>query len=85
MKRRTPLLVLFFLSGISGLIYELAWVRQASLTFGVSVYGGQEISFIPPQQNGDTLGRSPVCPAPTTPSNRVIPHMKRVFPSVLSP
>ena len=38
MMRRTWLLVLFFLSGISGLIYEIAWVRQASLTFGVSVY-----------------------------------------------
>ncbi|UCC63766.1 MAG: fused MFS/spermidine synthase, partial [Anaerolineae bacterium] len=37
MRRIFPL-VLFFLSGISGLIYEIAWVRQASLTFGVSVY-----------------------------------------------
>ena len=36
--RRYLLLILFFLSGISGLIYEVAWVRQASLTFGVSVY-----------------------------------------------
>ncbi len=37
MRRSFPLF-LFFLSGISGLIYEIAWVRQASLTFGVSVY-----------------------------------------------
>jgi len=37
MRRYFPL-ILFFLSGISGLIYEIAWVRQASLTFGVSVY-----------------------------------------------
>jgi len=36
--KRNLLLVLAFLSGISGLIYEIAWVRQASLTFGVSVY-----------------------------------------------
>ncbi len=36
--QRLYLLVFFFLSGISGLIYEIAWVRQASLTFGVSVY-----------------------------------------------
>ena len=36
--RRNLYLVLAFLSGISGLIYEIAWVRQASLTFGVSVY-----------------------------------------------
>ncbi|MCD6289551.1 MAG: fused MFS/spermidine synthase [Anaerolineae bacterium] len=36
--RRKYLLLLFFLSGVSGLIYEIAWVRQASLTFGVSVY-----------------------------------------------
>ena len=36
--QRTYLLFLFFLSGLSGLIYEIAWVRQASLTFGVSLY-----------------------------------------------
>lgn len=36
--QRRYLLFFFFLSGISGLIYEIAWVRQASLTFGVSVY-----------------------------------------------
>jgi len=31
-------LVLFFFSGLSGLIYEVVWVRQLSLIFGVSVY-----------------------------------------------
>jgi spermidine synthase len=36
--RKRLLLALFFLSGISGLIYEIAWVRQALLTFGVSIY-----------------------------------------------
>lgn len=36
--RRVYLLLLFFLSGISGLIYQIAWVRQATLTFGISVY-----------------------------------------------
>ncbi len=36
--RRVWLLLFFFLSGMSGLIYQIAWVRQASLTFGVSVY-----------------------------------------------
>ena len=36
--QRICLLGFFFLSGISGLIYQIAWVRQASLTFGVSVY-----------------------------------------------
>lgn len=36
--QRVCLLVFFFLSGVSGLIYEIAWVREASLTFGVSVY-----------------------------------------------
>ena len=36
--RRVWLLLFFFLSGISGLVYQIAWVRQASLTFGVSVY-----------------------------------------------
>ncbi|MCY3700005.1 MAG: fused MFS/spermidine synthase [Gemmatimonadetes bacterium] len=36
--RRTALLALFFLSGVSGLIYQVAWVRQSVFTFGVSVY-----------------------------------------------
>ena len=36
--RRTALLALFFLSGVSGLIYQIAWVRQSVFTFGVSVY-----------------------------------------------
>lgn len=35
---RVSLLVLFFLSGISALVYQIAWVRLASLTFGVSIY-----------------------------------------------
>ncbi|MDE2662034.1 MAG: fused MFS/spermidine synthase [Gemmatimonadota bacterium] len=35
---RTVLLALFFLSGVSGLIYQIAWVRQSVFTFGVSVY-----------------------------------------------
>jgi len=30
--------VLSFLAGVSALIYEICWVRQATLTFGVSVY-----------------------------------------------
>ena len=36
--RRTWLLILFFLAGFSSLIYEICWVRQATLTFGVSVF-----------------------------------------------
>ncbi|MYA33865.1 MAG: spermine synthase [Gemmatimonadales bacterium] len=36
--RRAALLALFFLSGASGLIYQIAWVRQSVFTFGVSVY-----------------------------------------------
>ncbi len=35
---RRTILALFFLSGLSGLIYEVVWVRQLSLVFGVSVY-----------------------------------------------
>jgi len=35
---RKSLLALFFLSGLSALIYEICWVRQATLTFGVSIY-----------------------------------------------
>jgi len=36
--RRKSLLALFFLSGVSSLVYEICWVRQATLTFGVSMY-----------------------------------------------
>jgi len=32
------LLAIFFLSGISGLIYQVVWVRMLSLTFGVTSY-----------------------------------------------
>lgn len=37
------LLLLFFLSGASGLIYEVAWFRLLSLTFGVSVYAASAV------------------------------------------
>lgn len=37
-QRRYFLLLLFFLSGFSYLSFEIAWVRQATLTFGVSIY-----------------------------------------------
>lgn len=36
--RRLPILPLFFLSGISALIYQTSWIRQTTLVFGVSVY-----------------------------------------------
>jgi spermidine synthase len=35
---RRLVLGLFFIGGVSALIYEIAWVRQASLAFGVSLY-----------------------------------------------
>jgi len=35
---RALVLVLFFLSGASGLVYEIAWTRQLGLLFGVSVF-----------------------------------------------
>ena len=45
MRRRPPaglflpaLLLLFTLSGISGLIYEVVWLRYLTLVFGVTVY-----------------------------------------------
>ena len=37
MPRKTALLV-FFLTGLSALIYEITWIRQAMLIFGVSIY-----------------------------------------------
>ncbi len=36
--RRYSLLALFFLTGFSALIYEICWVRQATLIFGVSIF-----------------------------------------------
>jgi spermidine synthase len=35
---RAYLLVLYFLTGFCALIYEISWVRQATLAFGVSIY-----------------------------------------------
>jgi hypothetical protein len=32
------LLVLFFLSGVSGLIYQVVWFRKVALIFGVTTY-----------------------------------------------
>jgi len=33
-----PLLVVFFLSGVTGLVYEVLWTRQLALIFGVTTY-----------------------------------------------
>ena len=38
MMRRFLLLSVFFLTGAAALIYQVTWVRQATLVFGVSVY-----------------------------------------------
>jgi spermidine synthase len=37
-RTRTPILILFFLSGACTLIYEVVWVRMLVLVFGTSVY-----------------------------------------------
>ena len=37
-SKRFPILLIFFITGVSALIYQVAWVRQATLVFGVSVY-----------------------------------------------
>ena len=36
--RRRLILLIFFLTGASALIYQVTWVRQATLVFGVSIY-----------------------------------------------
>lgn len=36
--RRLVTLSLFFLTGAGGLIYQVAWVRQSTLVFGLSIY-----------------------------------------------
>lgn len=44
MARRVELvLTVFFISGASGLIYEVAWFRLLSLSFGVSVYAASAV------------------------------------------
>jgi len=40
---RRTIFTLFFLSGISGLIYEVIWMRQLGLVFGVSVYAASAV------------------------------------------
>ena len=37
-KTRSVVLLLFFLSGVSGLVYEVVWVRMLGLIFGTTVY-----------------------------------------------
>jgi MFS family permease len=37
------LLLLFFLSGISGLIYQVLWLRLLALVFGVTVYAASAV------------------------------------------
>ena len=38
MNTRLLVLILFFLSGVCGLVYEVVWARQLSLTFGVTIF-----------------------------------------------
>ena len=38
-----PLALLFFLSGIAGLVYQILWLRLLSLTFGVTVYAATTV------------------------------------------
>jgi len=39
MTASSPLvLLLFFISGATSLVYEVLWTRQLSLTFGVTTY-----------------------------------------------
>ena len=46
MKPRALLLLLFFASGASGLIYELVWIRQFGTLFGSSVYSAAVVTAI---------------------------------------
>jgi spermidine synthase len=39
----TAIGVLFFLSGISGLVYQVLWLRLLSLVFGVTVYAASAV------------------------------------------
>lgn len=41
--RFAPLLALFFFSGVCGLTYQVLWLRQLSLVFGVTVYAASTV------------------------------------------
>jgi spermidine synthase len=43
MSRRRPVFVLFFLSGIAGLVYQVLWLRRLSLIFGVTAYAASTV------------------------------------------
>jgi spermidine synthase len=43
MSSRFLVLVLFFLSGASGLIYQVLWTRQLSLIFGVTIFAASAV------------------------------------------
>jgi spermidine synthase len=43
MRALTVLLILFFGSGACGLIYQVLWLRQLSLVFGVTVYAASTV------------------------------------------
>ena len=42
-NQRTLILILFFASGFSGLVYEIVWTRLLSLVFGNSVYASATV------------------------------------------
>src|SRR5271170_4419578 len=42
-SRKTLVLILFFASGFSGLVYEVVWMRLISLIFGNAVYASATV------------------------------------------
>ncbi len=42
-RRLVPVLLLFFLSGACGLTYQVLWLRQLSLVFGVTIYAASTV------------------------------------------
>src|SRR5215510_11550892 len=45
-RRSLLLLAIFFVSGASGLVYELVWIRQFGTLFGSSVYSAALVTAI---------------------------------------
>jgi spermidine synthase len=43
MLSRSPIFLLFYLSGIAGLIYQVLWLRRLSVVFGVTVYAASTV------------------------------------------
>jgi spermidine synthase len=43
LKSAVPVFALFFLSGLTGLVYQVIWLRQFTLIFGATAYASSAV------------------------------------------